>query len=68
MAQQFLDTNVFLRYLVPDHPDHSPRARVFFERIMAGALSVFTIDSVILEVVFTLQRSYRLSKPAMPNG
>lgn len=32
-ALPFLDTNVFLRHLVQDHDDHSPRATLYFNPI-----------------------------------
>ena len=32
----FIDTNVFLRALLDDHPDQSPRATAFLERVLHG--------------------------------
>ncbi|TVR76876.1 MAG: PIN domain-containing protein [Sphaerobacteraceae bacterium] len=58
---RFLDTNVFLRYLVADLPDQSPRSTELFLAIEQGEEQVQTSQVVILEVVFTLQRFYRLS-------
>jgi len=58
----FLDTNVFLRYLVPEHPEHSPLARELFEQIERGDISVFITDTVVFETVFTLQSHYRVSR------
>jgi len=58
----FLDTNILLRHLVHDHPNHSPRATAYLARIEAGEIRVRTAESVIFETVFTLQRYYKLSK------
>ncbi len=61
----FVDTNVFLRHLRQDHADHSPRATAYLERVERGELRVRTADTVIFEVVFTLQSFYKLPKRAI---
>lgn len=58
-AHPFLDTNVFLRHLLQDHPDHSPRATLYFDRIEHGGLRVETTATVVFETVFTLQSFYK---------
>lgn len=58
---RFLDTNVFLRYLVKDLPDQSPHATELLLAIEQGDEQVQTSQVVILEVIFTLQKFYRLS-------
>ncbi|MDP2663454.1 MAG: PIN domain-containing protein [Dehalococcoidia bacterium] len=62
MTLAFLDTNVILRHLLGDHPDHSPRATAFLQRIEQGETQVRTADTVVFEVVFTLERQYRRPK------
>lgn len=47
----FLDTNVLLRVILDDHPDHSPRSRDLIGRVAAGLEQVVTSDSVVLETV-----------------
>ncbi len=64
-ALPFLDTNVFLRHLRHDHPDHSPRATAYLARIERGEIRVRTAETVIFETVFTLQRFYRQPKAAI---
>ena len=59
MAPPFLDTNVILRHLLADHPEQSPAATAFLERIEQGEIKVFTADTVIFEAVFTLERHYQ---------
>jgi predicted nucleic acid-binding protein len=62
MALPFLDTNVFLRHLTQDHPDHSPKATAFLARVERGEVKVRTADTVIFETVFLLERRYKQPK------
>lgn len=62
MALAFLDSNIILRHLLGDHPEHSPRATAFLQRVEQGETHVRTADTVIFEVVFTLQRQYHQPK------
>jgi uncharacterized protein len=62
MAEPFIDTNIFLRHLLGDHPIHSPKATAYLRRIEAGEIEAHTADTVVFEVVFTLQRQYRQPK------
>ncbi len=62
MAAVFLDTNIFLRHLLQDHPEHSPRASAFFGRIERGEIQARIADTVVFETVFTLERTYKQSK------
>ena len=65
MAVPFLDTNVLLRHLLGDDPVQSPAATHVLERVEKGELRVRTSDFVIMECVFTLQRTYRQSRVAI---
>src|SRR3954467_6047983 len=62
MATVFLDTNVLLRHLLQDHPEHSPKATAFLQRIERGDVQARISDVVVMELVFTLQRSYKQPK------
>ncbi len=62
MSAPFLDTNIFLRHLLNDHEDHSPRSTAYLERVERGEFRVQTADTVVFEVVFTLQSFYRQPK------
>lgn len=62
MPAVFLDTNIFLRHLLQDHPEHSRRASAFFARIERGEIQARILDTVIFEAVFTLERTYKQSK------
>lgn len=59
MAVAFLDSNIILRHVLGDHPQHSPRATAFLRRVEQGEIQMRTADTVIFEAVFTLQRHYR---------
>src|SRR3989344_7457912 len=59
MVFPFLDTNIFLRHLLQDHPDHSPRATAYLERIERRELKARTSEIVIFEIVFTLERTFK---------
>lgn len=62
MAPSFLDSNIILRHLLGDHPEQSPRATAYLRRVEDGEIRVRTADTVVFEVVFTLQRQYRQPK------
>jgi len=62
MALPFLDTNVFLRHLTGTPTDQAGRATAIFTRIENGELRVTTSDVVVFEIVYTLQRTYELSR------
>ncbi len=58
MPPPFLDSNVLLRHLLQDHPEQSPKATAFLARVERGEIQTRTADTVVFEVVFTLQRHY----------
>lgn len=58
----FVDANVILRFVLEDNLLLSPKSRLIFEKIEKGETQAFISLLVISEVVFTLQRSYRLPK------
>jgi uncharacterized protein len=62
VALRFLDTNILLRHLSQDHPDHSPRATALLKQGENGELRVRLHDLVIAETVFTFQRTYKVPK------
>ena len=54
----FLDTNIFLRYLLDDHPVQSPACRQLLKRVESGQISAVTSWLVIAEIVWTLSSRY----------
>jgi predicted nucleic acid-binding protein len=59
---RFLDSNVFLRYLLNDDPVRAKVAIDLLERIDKGDELAATSPFVIFEVIFTLQRTLILPK------
>jgi uncharacterized protein len=53
---------VLLRHLLGDIPSQSERASSHIARVDAGELTVRTAETVIMETVFTLERTYKLPK------
>ena len=62
MAELFVDTNVFLRFLTNDDPEKADRAQALFERAVEGKTDLRTSLLVIAEIVWTLESFYRLGK------
>ena len=57
-----LDTNIILRFLREDHPEHFRRAKKLFRQAEKGVLNCY-IDSVILaEAVWTLSSYYKTNR------
>jgi predicted nucleic acid-binding protein len=51
---QFLDTNVFLRYLTRDDEAKASRCFVLFQQLQSGAAEATTSEVIIAEVVYVL--------------
>jgi predicted nucleic acid-binding protein len=54
VAVLFLDTNVILRHITQDHPDHGQRAYSLLQQVETGALEVTTCEAVVVEAVYVL--------------
>ena len=61
---QFVDANVFLRFLTRDDPVKAERVKELLERAERGEVALLTSESVIAELVFVLSspRLYNLSR------
>jgi len=57
-----LDTNVLLRHILGDHPDHSPRSSALFDAIERGERAVRLADTVVFEAIFTLEKLYAVPR------
>ena len=60
--EAFLDTNVLLRHVLQDHPDHSPRSTALFVAIEHGERAVRLADTVVFEAAFTLEKTYGVTR------
>src|SRR3954467_10472582 len=58
----YIDANIFLRFLRKDHPSWSPACKQLFEDIEQGIIQAWTSDLVISEVVFVLDRTYKVPR------
>jgi|SRR5215204_4924253 len=65
MPYPFLDTNILIRHFTNDHPQHSPRATAYLKQIEAGTIQVRLSEIVLFETVYTLERTYKISKAAI---
>lgn len=63
----FLDTNVLVRHLVQDIPDHAARSTALMEAVAAGRVRIRLPDTVVFETIFTLQRTYAVPKADIHN-
>jgi len=57
----FVDTNLFLRYLTNDIPEHADAVERLLRRATAGEVRLLTNELVIAEIVWTLESFYKLS-------
>ena len=58
----FVDTNIFLRFLVNDEPDQADACEALFRKAIEGEESLFTSEMVIAEIVWVLESYYHLEK------
>lgn len=59
---RFVDTNIFLRFLVNDDPEKADACEALFQRAIAGKESLITSEMVIAEIVWVLESYYQLEK------
>lgn len=59
---RFVDTNIFLRFMVNDDPQKADACEMLFRRAITGEESLFTTDMVIAEIVWVLESYYELNK------
>lgn len=59
---RFVDTNIFIRFLVNDDPVKADACEILFRKTIAGEELLFTSDMVIAEIVWVLESYYELTK------
>ena len=62
MAELFVDTNIFLRFLTNDDPRKAERAEALFKKAVAGKVALQTSVLVVAEMVWTLESFYGLTR------
>ncbi|HHH20282.1 MAG TPA: type II toxin-antitoxin system VapC family toxin [Campylobacterales bacterium] len=55
-----IDTNIIIRFLVGDHPEHLAIATEIFTKIEDGEYEVEIIEPVLMEALFVLVKFYKL--------
>jgi predicted nucleic acid-binding protein len=65
VAIPLLDTSVFLRHVLQDVPDQSARASQLLEDIAAGGRRVRVSETLLVEAVYTLERTYKQARSAI---
>ena len=63
----FVDTNILLRLLLSDEPNHSPRTRALFDRIARNQIIAWLSDAVIFETVYVLEKNNRIERERIAN-
>jgi len=59
---KFLDTNIILRYLTADDAQKAKRCEDVFKKAADGKETLYTTTLVIAEVVWVLEKIYKLSE------
>lgn len=62
MKTVFVDTNVFIRYLVNDVPAQADKADELFDRAEKGQVRLMTGPPVFFEMAWTLKSFYHLDR------
>ncbi len=60
--EYLIDTNVVLRYLLGDHPQHSPKATAFMSEVSEGTKKAVIPDVVIVECIYVMEKYYEIPK------
>ncbi|HEY9161430.1 MAG TPA: PIN domain-containing protein [Desulfomonilia bacterium] len=56
------DTNVILRYLIKDAPEHYIEADVFFDKVYEGRVNAVILECVIAECAYVLGKLYKIPR------
>ena len=62
---RFVDTNIFLRFLVNDDPEKADACEALFRKAISGEQDLVTSEMVIAEIVWVLESYYELEKSAI---
>jgi predicted nucleic acid-binding protein len=57
-----VDTNVILRFLLADHPEHFRQAAALMADIREGKVQAYVPESVLAECVYVLLKFYEVPK------
>jgi len=60
---KIIDANIILRYLLDDHQEYFKKAKIIIENN-----NVLLLNEVIAEVVYVLEKVYKISRSDIKNG
>lgn len=58
---RFVDTNIFLRFMVNDIPQQADACAALFRKVVAGEEALYITDMIVAEIVWVLESYYELS-------
>lgn len=62
MKKYFVDSNIFLRFLIKDDEQKFKRCQQFFEDVEAGKIKIIISPLVLAEIVWVLGSFYKFGK------
>jgi predicted nucleic acid-binding protein len=62
MTIHVIDTNIVLRFLLADQPEHFERAKALLAEVQAGKRRAYLPESVLAECIFVLTKFYKVPK------
>jgi len=65
VTRRFVDTNIFLRFLLDDHPRKTEAIDGLFARAEAGEFTLVTTELALAEIVWVLETSYEQGREAI---
>lgn len=63
-----LDTNVIIRFLQQDHPDHFSKAKEIFQTAESGKSVIYFDELIVAETIWLLTTHYEQSKDKVANA
>lgn len=66
--RRLIDTNLIVRYLVRDHPQHAQAAGKLFEACDRGEVVIVLLPAVLAECVFVLESFYEQPRAAIADA
>lgn len=63
MISQYVDTNIFIRFLIADLPDQFVLAESFFLQVEQGQQIGFVSILVVNEIIWIMEHYYHLKRP-----
>ena len=68
MNRFIVDTNIFLRFLLKDHPKHYQLAKKHFFRAQKKEIGLILIPEVVMEINYVLRKVYSFTREETANA